>query len=60
MTSAQNAGVMKKFIGTHLAADESRSIGLLAAAAGLSKSAFIRSLIQAAIRSARRKGKEAA
>jgi hypothetical protein len=51
---------MKKFIGTHLEPDESRELGLLAAASGLSKSAFIRSLIQAAIRSARRKGKEAA
>ena len=52
---------MKKFIGTHLLTEESRALGLLAAAAGLSKSAFIRKLIQDALGAAkRRKGKEAA
>jgi hypothetical protein len=60
-TSAQGGEVMKKYIGTHLEPDEHHALGLLAAAQGVSKSAFLRGLLQQAIRMAKKiKGKEAA
>ena len=52
---------MKKYIGTHLEPDEHLALGILAAAQGISKSAFLRGLLQQAIRMAKKiKGNEAA
>lgn len=52
--------MIKKFIGTHLEPDEHRALGLLAAAQGVSKSAFLRILLQGAIRRAAKAKKEEA
>lgn len=59
-TSAQSVDVMKKYIGTHLEPDEHHALGLLAAAQGISKSAFLRMLLQGAIRRAAKAKKEEA